>query len=320
MNKPSPGQHTSGQRPFGFGLIFSVILHIAVLGLVVLGLPVFWEPEPLPEAIGVQLAQLSDITAAPKANKVNNEKIVKKPDAPKADQPKKEEPKKEAPPPNPQTAAPPPPKQEESKPTPTPPAPPKEEEAEKIPDPEKKPEEKKPEEKKPEEKKPEKKVEKKKPDEPKKKPDKNADKELDALLQNVLKDTPAPETQEKTKKKSAPAASEQSEGPQASQVSEIPLTASEEDGIRAQVEKNWNLGSLAGSPNMENILVEIRVTLQPDGTVTNAQVINSQSDPFFKQASESCLRAVRMSSPLKLPPGKTYNTMVLRFRPSEVSF
>ncbi len=316
MIKPS-----SNQRPFSIGLIVSAILHLLVLGLVVLGLPVFWAPEPLPEAIGVQLAQLSDITAAPKANKVNNEKIVKKPDAPKQDQPKKEEPKKETPPPppNPQPAAPPPPPQPEAKPTPTPPTPPKEEEAQKIPDPEKKPEQKKPEEKKPEEKKPEKKVE-KKPDEVKKKPDKTSDQQLNDLLNNVLQKDAAPDTQEKTSKNAKPAPAEQSEGPQASQVSEIPLTASEEDGIRAQVEKNWNLGSLAGSPDMESILVEVRVTLQPDGTVTNVQVVNSQSSPFFKQAAESCVRAIKMSSPIKLPPGKTYSTMLLRFAPKDVSF
>ena len=306
---------TTKQRPFGIGLIASAILHVLVLGLVVLGLPVFWEPEPLPEAIGVQLAQLSDITAAPKSSKVNNEKIVKKPDAPKVDQPKKEEPKKETPPPppNPQPAAAPPPPQPEAKPTPTPPTP-KEEEAQKIPDPEKKPEEKKPEEKKPEEKKPEKKVE-KKPDE-KKKPDKQSAQDFNNLLNNVLKETPAPDTQEKTKKQATPAPAEQSEGPQTSQFSEIPLTASETDGIAAQVEPNWNTTSFMGAADVQNLVVLVSVSLAPDGTIDPTSVtvsVNDPRNPYAQQVVESCKRAILITKQLKLPPGKTYARMSFRF-------
>jgi outer membrane biosynthesis protein TonB len=66
------------------------------------------------------------------------------------------------------------------------------------------------------------------------------------------------------------------------------------------------------------MLIEVRITLQPDGTVTNAKVINSGSSPMFRQASEGAVRAVMISSPLKLPAGKTYDTMVLRFRPDQV--
>jgi outer membrane biosynthesis protein TonB len=62
----------------------------------------------------------------------------------------------------------------------------------------------------------------------------------------------------------------------------------------------------------------VRINLQPDGTVTRAQVINTGSSPMFRQASEGAVRAVMISSPLKLPPGKTYTTMVIRFHPDQV--
>src|SRR5688572_16025997 len=91
----------------------SVALHIVIVAFVVLGLPIFWEPEVLPGAIGIQLAEMSDITAAPKVQKEGPPKP--KPEPPKQEV-KKEAPKKEAPPPPPNppaAAAPPPPPPEE---------------------------------------------------------------------------------------------------------------------------------------------------------------------------------------------------------------
>ena len=100
--------------------------------------------------------------------------------------------------------------------------------------------------------------------------------------------------------------------------SKIPLTAAEERDIRGQIERNWNLGELAGSPDLTGMVVEVRIALQPDGTVTSTRVINSGSGPAFRQVSESAIRAVMISSPLTLPPGKSYESMVLRFHPDQV--
>lgn len=101
--------------------------------------------------------------------------------------------------------------------------------------------------------------------------------------------------------------------------SEIPLTASEEDGIRDQIARNWNLGSLAASPNLEGMVVELRVGLLPDGTITRAEIINQQpGNPDFRLAADSAMRAVMISSPLKLPPGKTFTSLNIRFYPGEV--
>lgn len=288
----------------------SVLLHVVIVLLVVLGLPIFWEPEVLPGAIGIELAQMSDITAAPKVQKEGKPKP--KPEPPKQEV-KKEAPKKETPPPppNPPAAA-------------APPPPPPEEEvvAEAIPDPEaeKKKEEakKKEQEKKKAE---EEKKKKKKEEEEKKKKEaakKKEEQELDTLLANVLDNAPAPEPTEPTKKKAEAAPAEPSTGPQTELASEIPMTASEEDGIRGQIERNWNLGSLAGSPDLAGMLVELRITLLPDGTVSKVDILNSGTSPYFRQAAESAKRAVMISSPLQLPPGKTYTTMKLRFYPEQV--
>jgi outer membrane biosynthesis protein TonB len=308
----SPFQNSGSSGSLGAGVLVSVGLHVALIGFVIFGLPIFWQPEVLPGAIGIELAQLSDITAAPKVQKEG------KPNKQPTPQPevKKEEPKKETPPPPPAAptpaAAPPPPEPE-----------PEPEVAEAIPDPaaEKKAEEEKKkqeEKKKAEEEKKKKEQEKKKKDEEKKKRQKEDEEAMKKLLGDLTPDKAAPESDQKPAKKAEAKPAEPSTGPQTENVSEIPLTASEEDGIRGQIEHNWNLGSLAGAPDLTGMLIEVRITLQPDGTVTGAKVINSGASPMFRQASEGAVRAVMISSPLKLPPGKTYDTMVLRFRPDEV--
>lgn len=312
QNEP-PFKPSGSSGSLGAGAVLSVGLHAVLITFIIFGLPIFWQPEVLPGAIGIELAQLSEITAAPKVQKEgkpNNE-----PPEP-VEEVKKEEPKKETPPPppNPPAAAAPPP----------PAAEPEEEIAEAIPDPEaekkKEEEKKKAEQKKKEEEKKKKEAEKKKKEEEIKKQKKKDDQALDTLLANVLDQKPAPKPEEQPKKKKAAEAkpAEPSTGPQTENVSEIPLTASEEDGIRGQIERNWNLGSIAGAPDLTGMVVEVRITLQPDGTVTNAKVINAGSSPMFRQASEGAVRAVMISSPLKLPPGRTYDTMVLRFRPDQV--
>jgi outer membrane biosynthesis protein TonB len=284
------------------GLLISSALHLVLLGVVVLGLPIFWEPEPLPEAIGIELAQLSDITAAPKVDKAG--KPEKKPEPEKKVVPVKEQPKKnEAPKPNPPAPAAPPP------PEPEPVA---------VPQPEKPAEEKKPEEKKPEPPKEEPKKEAQKKEE-KKKETKAPDEELDSLLKNVLQEPPAPETPEKPKTKAEAAPQQESTGPQTASISEIPMTASEEDGIRAQIEKVWNLGSVLGSPNLAGLVIELRIEVQPDGTVSRVTLLNDKpGDPFYRAAADSARRAVLIASPLKLPVGKQWPTMRLRFYPDQV--
>lgn len=313
QNEP-PFQNSGSSGSLGAGALLSVGLHAVLIGFIIFGLPIFWQPEVLPGAIGIELAQLSDITAAPKVQKEG------KPNKQPEPQPEvqKEEPKKETPPPPPTPPAP--------AAAPPPPPEPEEEVAEAIPDPaaeKKKEEEKKKaeEKKKKEEEKKKKEAEKKKKEEEKKKQQKKDDEALEAMLANLTPDKPAPETDQKPEKKKVEAKpAEPSTGPQTELTSEVPLTASEEDGIRGQIEKVWNLGSLAGSPDLAGLVIEMRITLQPDGTVTRAEVLNTSPSPFFGPASESAKRAIMIASPLKLPPGKTYDTMRLRFYPDQVVY
>ncbi|MBA4096481.1 MAG: hypothetical protein C0484_06865 [Rhodospirillum sp.] len=313
QNEP-PFQNSGSSGSLGAGVFLSVGLHAVLIGFIIFGLPIFWQPEVLPGAIGIELAQLSDITAAPRVQKEG------KPNKQPEPQPEvqKEEPKKETPPPPPTppapaaAAAPPPPEPEEV--------------AEAIPDPaveKKKEEQKKKEEekKKKDEEKKKKEAEKKKKEEEKKKQQKKDDEALEAMLANLTPDKPAPETDKKPEKKKAEAKpAEPSTGPQTELASEVALTASEEDGIRGQIEKVWNLGSLAGSPDLAGLVIELRITLQPDGTVTRVDVLNMSPSPFFGPAADSARRAVMIASPLKLPPGKTYDTMRLRFYPDQVVY
>lgn len=276
-----------------YGLIGAIALHILVALLLIYGLPSIWNPEVIEEPIAVKLATLSDISAAPKTQIRDNKKPEKKPDTPSPEKTKPEPPKPaKAEPPPPAPAAPPPPEKAEA-------PPPPEKKPEAIPEkkPEKKPEQKKPEEKKPDQKK--------------------QQQDFNSLLQNVLKTEPAP-SKEEAPKKSKPAPAEPSSGPQTDQISEIPMTATEEDGIRAQIETHWNIDP--GSAGFGNFIVELRISMNEDGTVTKVELLNNQpGNPVFVAAAESARRAVLQSSPLKIPTGKYWPTMVLRFNPTQIS-
>lgn len=289
------------------GLIASVVFHVGILLLAYFGMPMLFQDDIIVEPLGIKAALVSDITAAPKVDKAGKPTEKPKKQVQKVE-PKKAEAKPKPAQENPQPAAAAPP----------PPAP-VEEKVVALPDKEKPKEPEKKEEKKPEEKKAEEKP-KKKPEEKKKeeKPKKQDSSELDSLLASVLNEPAAEPTPEPPKKQPAPEPVEPTTGPQTDLISEIPMTASDEDGIRDQIQKNWNLGSAAGAPNIEQIMVELRIELMPDGTVTQVTLLNNQADPYFRALAESAIRAVRFASPLKIPQGKYWPSMKLRFRPSEV--
>ena len=282
------------------GLIASVVFHIALFLFAWFGVPHLFDDEFIAQPLGIEAAIVSDLTAAPKVDKPSKKVSEKPKQTQKAEPPKKE--------------AKPAPAKENPKPAAAPPPPQTEEVAVVIPD-ETKPKEEKKVEKKPEEKKPEEKPKKKA--EEKKKPSKKDKNELDSLLASVLNEQAAEPTPEKPKKQAAPEP-EESTGPQTDLVSEIPMTAGDEDGIRSQIEQKWNLGSAAGAPNLDQILVELRIELQPDGTVTRVELLNNQADPYFRSIAEGAIRAVKQASPLRMPPGKYWPTIKLRFRPSEI--
>ena len=82
------------------------------------------------------------------------------------------------------------------------------------------------------------------------------------------------------------------------------LTLSEEDALKAQIFGCWSIP--LGLPYNENLLVRIKLSLKPDGTVINSEILdharmNKPGQGFYKVLAESALRAVRLCQPLKVP-------------------
>lgn len=101
------------------------------------------------------------------------------------------------------------------------------------------------------------------------------------------------------------------------------LTMSERDSVRRQIEPCWNVP--AGARDAENLVVDIRLRLNADGTVMTAEFVDrarAARDTFFRAAAESALRAVLnpRCSPLRLPPKKyeEWKNMVLSFNPRDL--
>jgi len=102
-----------------------------------------------------------------------------------------------------------------------------------------------------------------------------------------------------------------------------PVTMSEIDLVRRQIEKCWNLP--AGARGAENMVVSIRVEMNIDGTPGTASVIEQErmrGDPYYRSAAESALRAVLnpRCHPFSLPREKydSWKTMTLIFDPKEM--
>ncbi|MDP6390203.1 MAG: cell envelope integrity protein TolA [Alphaproteobacteria bacterium] len=142
---------------------------------------------------------------------------------------------------------------------------------------------------------------KKKPPPPKKKKDKSLDEQLLAAVQRHQR---SPERAQR-----APLGQR--------------MTMSELDTVRRQIERCWVFP--AGAKNPEDLIVEIKLELNQDGTVRRAEIVDKfriQLDPFYRAAAESALRAVLnpRCSPLKLPPEKysEWKSMTLGFNPRDL--
>ena len=82
------------------------------------------------------------------------------------------------------------------------------------------------------------------------------------------------------------------------------LTLSEEDALKAQIFGCWSIP--LGLPYNENLLVRIKLSLKPDGTVLNSEILdhvrmNKPGQGFYKVLAESALRAIRLCQPLRVP-------------------
>ena len=87
------------------------------------------------------------------------------------------------------------------------------------------------------------------------------------------------------------------------------VTIGEIDLVRQQISQCWNITS--GARQADALSVEIEMKMNPDATVRQASVVDSirmNSDPYYRAAAESALRALSHPDciPLKLPLDKYY--------------
>src|SRR5579885_600055 len=144
--------------------------------------------------------------------------------------------------------------------------------------------------------------------------------QFDALLRNLAaEDTPpSPEAPTQEVSTAGGRASAQPHAPLGGQ-----LSASEMDMVREQISRCWNIP--AGARDARDLVVEIRVIVQPDGNVQQAIIVDqacAAADPFFCAAAESARRAFfnPLCRPLHLPPDKfeIWKDMIVAFSPKDV--
>lgn len=287
-------------------LIFSALLHIVVVVLAVFGLPRLWDTAPKVETpVIVDVVKIDEKTRA---------EDVAKPQPPK------------------------------KKPLPTPPEPPRTRAIPEVPPPAPSAEPEAPKVEKVPVIKSKKKQKKKKKAKAKKKPQakpaspprqivrarprRRPPPSREDFLRSVLRDV-APEERAEGPKK--PVKKETPAPPQPAKKSPVrraPLdaqaTMTEIDAIRRQIEACWVIP--AGARDAENLVVSIRVWVNPDGKVAKAVILDQArmgTDPFYRSAAESALRAVLnpRCSPLRFPPKKydQFKVMVLNFNPREAT-
>ena len=82
------------------------------------------------------------------------------------------------------------------------------------------------------------------------------------------------------------------------------LSLSEEDALKAQIFGCWSIP--LGLPYNENLLVKIKLKLDPDGSVTKSEILdharmNKPGQAFYKVLAERALRAIKLCQPLRVP-------------------
>lgn len=273
-------------------LTISGLFHVAVVAAAMISLPWLQKDLDIPAPIMVEFVEIGKIS--------QTTKVTTAP-APK---PKEEKPKDAPPPPAPKSAAkdptPPPPKKEtpqEAK------KEPKKEAAPKV-DPNAKPDKKPPEKK-----------------EPKKEAAAEPQQDFNSLLKNLAdpkKALPAPAQQQPDMGLNESALAEGANAPLGAK-----MTMREEDALRRQLERCWNVPF--GAKDAQDLNVEIFMVINPDRTLREARVVNRaryNSDSFFRAAADSAMRAVQspLCSPFELPPDKydVWKRTTVNFNPREM--
>ena len=311
------------------GLVFSVIFHAVVVGSAYIVLPSMRaEISDAEEVIVVELVTIADVSNAPRATPEPEEE----PEPEKVVDPVPEpEPEPVPPPPAPEHTV----KAPEPEPAP-PPATPEPEIAALPPEPEPEPEIEAEPEPKPEPKptpppQPSQVQADAKPQKKPKPPDPFASvlKTLEELKRQepvAEKDTAKDEPEKKEDKK--PSFEEQIA--QALQVKSTksvdtskPISISVREAVAAQLRRCWIVP--AGAKDADELIITIRVDMNPDATVRSSLIVDMErtmTDPFYRAAAESALRATKnprcQPLPLPLDQYEQWRTMTLNFNPQDM--
>ena len=285
-------------------------LHVALIMLAILGLPeLFTEREISEQVMLVELVQIAEETTPPLP-------VLAPPRLAELPEPEAPEPE---PPPEPVKEPPPPPPEPE--PVKAPPPEPEPEPEKKValavpepaPAPKPKPKPKPP---------PKPTVKKVKPAAmPKRKSEDFIADITAALLDKKIKEKPRQRVRSEPEAKKVVVPPSPS-APTSRRLSTLPLTMSEKDAIRAQIERCWSVP--AGARDAENLQVKIRIYLNPDGSLSRQpEIIDSArmerpGEEYYRSAAESARRAVLnpRCSPLQNLPISKYE----RWREIELTF
>ncbi len=97
------------------------------------------------------------------------------------------------------------------------------------------------------------------------------------------------------------------------------LSMDELVALARHVEKCWNV--LPGVGNVERAVVELRIRMNPDGTLAAApEILNRGTGPSFQTTAESAVRAVIACQPYKMLSAGKYNfwkDMIFNFAPPQ---
>ena len=134
---------------------------------------------------------------------------------------------------------------------------------------------------------------------------------LASILRNVQKNLQQPQAQ------AAPSAAQ----PAAVRQGEAASSSRLAGQVRRQVQPCWHFD--AGARDPASLIVEMRVFLNPDGSLSGQPEVLDRprylSDPFFRSAAERAQRAVLDCQPFNLPRDSysLWSSLLIRFNPAE---
>lgn len=147
--------------------------------------------------------------------------------------------------------------------------------------------------------------------------------DLDSLsaLTNRAVDTPSRRAPQMAGREGAFAKAERSRAAAGMATS---LTGALEDSLRSQIAKCWRVP--ANNARGQDLIVEIRIQLGPDGVVKGTPAMVRPSnlamvDPALRAAAEGGLRAIRLCQPYELPASRyeDWRDIVWKFDPTQMA-